>query len=126
MSNRKVLVVDDDVDIRECLDDVLIAEGFNTLKAGNGKEALEILESGETPCLILLDLMMPVMNAEEFIELQRSRERIKDIPIFLMSASNFIEQNAINFKTKGHLRKPFDFQELLQVVRGFKHSNRSM
>jgi CheY-like chemotaxis protein len=63
-----VLVVDDDADIRDAICGVLEGEGYTTLTAENGQMALTLLEKGRRPCVVLLDLMMPVMNGWEFMK----------------------------------------------------------
>ena len=62
-----ILVVDDDAEIRESLSDLLSDEGHRVRAAANGKEALELLRQTPAPCMILLDLMMPVMNGWQFV-----------------------------------------------------------
>ena len=83
-----ILVVDDDHDLRESLRVTLEEEGFATIPACNGREALEILEQGgqPTPDVILLDLMMPVMTGLEVVEQLRADRRFGLIPIVLMTA----------------------------------------
>jgi CheY-like chemotaxis protein len=65
LSNRRqstILIVDDDTGVRETLESILEAEGYSTACAANGKEALDCLQKFPLPCLILLDVVMPVMN----------------------------------------------------------------
>ncbi len=59
---KDILVVEDDAGIREALRMILELEGYNIREASNGKEGLEVLKSMPRPCLILLDLMMPIMD----------------------------------------------------------------
>src|SRR4051812_46327475 len=66
--SAKILIVEDDVDIRDSLRQLLEDEGFSVLTAGNGREGLERLKSMSQPCLILLDLLMPVMDGREFLD----------------------------------------------------------
>ncbi len=113
---KTILVVDDDRDIRECLKDLLEAEGYLVILAKDGQEALQWLEKSADPHLILLDLMMPVMNALEFIDFQRKIPRIAHIPSVLMSASSSVEQKAVKMNAQGHIKKPFDVETLLKTV----------
>ena len=70
-----LLVVDDQALFRRSLEDRLRGDGFRVVSAGNGLEALEMLEETATPCLVLLDLVMPVMNGVEFLQaLERRRD----------------------------------------------------
>lgn len=72
MDCRNVLLIDDDIGIRETMAELLELYGFNVITACNGKEGLEKLELA-APCLILLDMMMPVMNGWEFLKNLRER-----------------------------------------------------
>src|SRR3989442_228935 len=83
---KEILIVEDDPDIRESLQVVLETEGYNARTAANGKEGVAALESLEHPCLVLLDLMMPVMNGWEFLAVQRNDERLNKVPVVVVSA----------------------------------------
>ncbi|MBI3184863.1 MAG: response regulator [Myxococcales bacterium] len=111
-----VLVVDDDQDILEALAEILEAEGFEIRRARNGQEALERLFA-PCPQLILLDLMMPVMDGWEFA--LRLRQRFDDsaIPIIVLSADRNVGAKAREIGAVGHLGKPFELNELLDLVR---------
>ncbi|MCP3142550.1 response regulator [Pyxidicoccus xibeiensis] len=111
-----VLVVDDDPDILEALSEILEAEGFEIRRARNGKEALERLEP-EPPNLILLDLMMPVMDGWEFAQRMRQKPTVADIPIIVLSADRNVGSKAADIGAVGHLAKPFELNDLLDMVR---------
>ena len=64
----KILIVDDDEAIRETLSQVLELSGFDSITSSNGQEALALLRSSTPPCLVLLDLMMPIMNGWAFMD----------------------------------------------------------
>ena len=82
-----IVVVDDEDDIREAVQVVLEAEGYRTAAAANGQEALELLRRSEhPPCLILLDLMMPVMDGWEFLKEIGEEPRLLSVPVAIMSA----------------------------------------
>src|SRR5712675_834532 len=82
-----IVVVDDDDDIREAVREVLHEEGYRTVGAANGVEALQLLRSSpELPQLILLDLMMPVMDGWEFLMGIDEDPAFHSIPVALMSA----------------------------------------
>lgn len=68
MPHTNIVVIEDDTDLRETMKDLLEMEGFSVLAAENGKAGMELIERSGKPCLILLDLMMPVMNGWEFLE----------------------------------------------------------
>jgi two-component system, chemotaxis family, chemotaxis protein CheY len=112
-----VLVVDDDPDILEALSEILEAEGFEIRRARNGKEALDRLEP-DAPQLILLDLMMPVMDGWEFAQRMRQRPpEIARIPIIVLSADRNVGSKAADLGAVGHLAKPFELNDLLELVR---------
>lgn len=112
-----VLVVDDDPDILEALSEILEAEGFEIRRARNGKEALDRLEP-DPPQLVLLDLMMPVMDGWEFAQRMRQRPlEIARIPIIVLSADRNVGSKASDLGAVGHLAKPFELNDLLELVR---------
>ena len=106
-----VLVIDDDEDIRATLAEILAAEGFQPLEAGNGREGLTILATTR-PRVILLDLMMPVMNGWQFREEQRRQPALADIPVIVITAYDAPRIDAARV-----LRKPFDLEQLVGTVR---------
>lgn len=86
---HRILVIEDDLDIRESLKDLLEMEGFSALTAENGQEGLRILGEIAEPCLILLDLMMPVMNGWEFLEVLKNEQRhvLATIPVVVTTGA---------------------------------------
>lgn len=88
--------------------------------AANGRLALEVLAHAEPlPCVILLDLMMPVMNGFEFREAQLADPRIAAVPVVLMTADNHVVEKTARIGAAGALGKPFDIDELIRVVGRF-------
>src|SRR5215510_5543427 len=81
-----VLIVEDDADLREMMAQLLSLEGFQTAAVANGREALEYLQGGEAPHLILLDLMMPVMDGWEFRRQQQADPSLSRVPVIVLSA----------------------------------------
>ena len=111
----RILLVDDDSDLREALAELLVDEGFQVTQAANGQVALESLEE-ERPDLIVLDYMMPVMSGPEFRTQQRARPSIAGIPVLLLSAAkdcSDFEKMAPNVIVK----KPFKVPALLRSIR---------
>ena len=84
---RAVLLVDDDLAIREALTEALVEEGFPVYAAQNGLEALDWLQDNRgRPCVVLLDLMMPVMDGRTFLGIRRSDPALSRIPVIVVSA----------------------------------------
>jgi CheY-like chemotaxis protein len=110
---RKVLVVEDDLAIRESLEQILEFEGYCPILAENGERAFEILKTGERPCVILLDLMMPVMSGWEFLEVQKESAKLSEIPVVIVSAAG---EKARLTTANDFLRKPIDVDRLLELV----------
>jgi CheY-like chemotaxis protein len=81
-----VLIIEDDADIRDTLSEVLQGHGYQVATASNGKEGLEALDRIDRPCVILLDLMMPVMSGPEFLEAFHTDTGHDGIPIVIVSA----------------------------------------
>jgi CheY-like chemotaxis protein len=112
-----VLLVEDHEDLRETLTEALELHGVAIKAVGNGLEALEYLQSAPAPKLILLDLTMPVMDGFRFREEQQKAIKLKDIPVFVLSAEPGLDVKARQMGVAGHMIKPVDFSALLQVVR---------
>ena len=102
------------MDIRTILKDVLESEGYRVYTASNGKEGMEILFEMPAPCLILLDLMMPVMNGWEFADALETCRAYADIPIVTLSAFSDPEKR---IRATGSIKKPVDLDVLFALVR---------
>jgi CheY-like chemotaxis protein len=109
-----IVVVDDDTDVREALGEVLNEEGYQTLLFESGRAALDFLKDGcPHPALILLDLMMPGMNGWQFREEQLKDERLREIPVVVITASR-LGSEAI--QAREVLFKPVGLGELVDAV----------
>ena len=112
-----VLVVEDDPDIRATLCEALEDNGYRAVGAANGAEALDYLRSGaESPCLILLDLMMPVMDGQTFRTEQRADPKLANIPVVVISAYRDVERQANDLAAE-FLSKPVRLETLLETAR---------
>jgi CheY-like chemotaxis protein len=109
-----VLVVEDNDDVREMMAVTLELEGHHVSTAINGRDALDKLHSGEKPCVILLDLMMPVMNGWEFRRALEQDPVLRDVPVVVVSAAT--SEMAHRAHAAAHLPKPLDMDQLLDVV----------
>jgi two-component system, chemotaxis family, chemotaxis protein CheY len=115
--NRPVMIIEDDPDIRAALADVIAEDGHETITAANGRDALEQLQtSAVAPCVIVLDLMMPVMDGWQFAAGLREVSAWASIPIVIVSAGDDVEGEARRLGARGHLRKPVDLDDLLATV----------
>jgi CheY-like chemotaxis protein len=112
-----VLVVDDDADIRESITDVLEMRGYRVQSAVNGQQALDILRGGGRPCVILLDLMMPVLNGWEFRAEQTRDESLASVPVVIISGDGSTSQKAATMGISQYLRKPLELSVMLDVVK---------
>jgi CheY-like chemotaxis protein len=114
------MVVEDDLAIRESLVELLEEEGYAVLSAPNGREALEMLRRSaplSLPCLILLDLMMPVMDGWQFRREQRSDPELGKIPVVVITAAG--EQQAASIQANLILQKPVRVERVLGAVQRF-------
>jgi CheY-like chemotaxis protein len=116
MPLTRVLAVEDDQTIRDLLIELLSGEGFEIQCAANGLEALAIL-GGWIPDVIILDLMMPVMDAEVFREHQLKMQRAANVPIVVLSALNDVQDRAKALGAAGTIAKPFDLDSLVKMLR---------
>jgi len=117
---RIVLVVEDDRDVREAIVEVLQDNDYVTRTAANGIEALEQLrEPGAKPCLILLDMMMPLMDGWQFRKEQEADPEIGAIPVVVLSAHTSAREASETMRTAGFLRKPVQLRTLLATVERF-------
>jgi CheY-like chemotaxis protein len=110
-----VLVVDDDLDIRLTLEELLKDEGFSVATASNGKDALERLQT-TTPTLILLDLTMPVMSGAQFRGIQLQNPNLAAIPTVVMTADGQALEKSTQLKAQECLTKPIDLDHLFQLL----------
>lgn len=114
---HKILVIDDDEDLRESLIAYLEDHGYATTGAVNGKHALDILsDPSEQPSLIVLDLMMPIMDGRMFREAQLTSPKLGAIPVILISAYDNAAEIAQELNIDAHLSKPIDPDNFLRLI----------
>lgn len=114
---KKILIVEDDSDFQDIYQLYLQGESYQVLTAMNGKEAIAVLEK-ETPDLIVLDLIMPVMDGEAFYEWLRSKEKWRSVPVIIASVNDKLPPKVLEIGgVAGNLRKPFRIEVLIEMVR---------
>lgn len=112
-----VLVVDDDANTREAVQALLELDGYHVAAAGDGQEALDLLDRGLRPALILLDLNMPRMDGVKFRAEQRGRPAIADIPVIVCSGCREDEEDTSALGRVVFLHKPMPVDRLEDAVR---------
>lgn len=117
-SPARILVVEDDVAIRETIAELLQEEGYAVSCASNGAEALDRLAAvDQPPNLIVLDLMMPIMDGWAFRSVQRGDPRLSAIPVLVLSAGHGGDSRAVaNLAAEAFLPKPFDLASFVDAV----------
>jgi CheY-like chemotaxis protein len=116
--SKRVLVIDDSPTIRKVVTAILERSGYGASAAADGQHGLEALTNGERFDLVLLDFVMPRMNGYQFCRAIRAHERLRNLPIVLMSAKSdrireqFVQQTG----AVDAITKPFDAQALVTVI----------
>jgi CheY-like chemotaxis protein len=114
---NKILIIDDDDDVRRLVSKTLEAEGFIVDTAPNGREALALLRNETEPRLILLDLLMPIMSGWQFRAAQAQDPLLARCPVVVISATSSLEEAAIH--ADGLITKPVQLDLLVETVRSF-------
>src|SRR6266446_4257957 len=107
-----ILIVEDDPDTREMLERFLQLERYDVRTAANAQLALQSLQADHALCVILLDLMMPVMNGWQFREAQARDPRLSGIPVVVVTAAG-PKERIPRINADAWLSKPVDFDRLL-------------
>lgn len=118
MNNNKILLVDDELNIRETITELLIFKNYDVKTAANGQDALDILEYW-TPDLIICDIMMPVMDGNVFHEIVKENQSLNSIPFIFLTAKNEINlmRKCMLDGADDFLSKPFKINELIEVIK---------
>ena len=116
-SLETVLVVDDDPEIRESLSELLDHRGYSVLQAENGRRALDVLKAvpPQTPCLVVLDLAMPVLDGHQFLKYRAEDPVLRRIPVVVVSANPRPPQPLEGIEA--YLQKPLEPEILLEIIR---------
>lgn len=117
-SQSQIIVIEDDMIIRDGLSEFLQTEGFQVVTAKNGQEGLALIREQSGPFFVLLDLQMPVMTGQQLLDVLASEPSFKvcSLPILVLTArgESFEHPGII-----GTLRKPLDLDRLLEEVRKY-------
>ena len=110
-----VLIAEDDEAIRDGLSMSLEIEGYRVLTASNGREALELLPTLKSPCLLLLDLLMPVMNGWELLEAKNRDASLAAIPVVVLSATESKKLPGVS----AFVPKPYELDKVIGAIRKY-------
>jgi len=116
-AKKKILIVDDEPDIVETLKFLIESEGFESIIAMDGEEALRKAKE-ENPDVMILDVMLPKINGYKVCRLLKFDNKYKHIPILMVTARSQEEDKVIGEETGAdeYITKPFDINELLQKI----------
>jgi two-component system response regulator MprA len=112
---RRILIVEDNPDLRTVLTDALLDTGYDVSAVSNGAEALALVDEW-LPDAILLDLMMPIMDGADFLRARRDRPFLARVPVMVLTANPFHHRTIDGLGATLVLRKPYDLEELLAAV----------
>jgi DNA-binding response OmpR family regulator len=120
MNNKKILVVDDEVDLVETLKFPLEMEGYQVLTSYNGEDGLNKART-ENPDLIILDLMLPKLDGYKVCRLLKFDEKYKHIPILMLTAKTQEKDKILGLETGAneYLTKPFEIDELINKIKSY-------
>lgn len=118
MSKKTILIVDDEENILEVLGTRLIYEGYDVLKADNGRKAI-VLARESQPDLIILDIILPDLDGATVAQVLKDDPKTKDIPVIFLSCliSKESAKGEKVIKGKYYIAKPYDPKELMQSIR---------
>ena len=118
--SKKILLVDDDLDLQCLIKMALEIEDYEVLLANNGKEALEMIEAGEGQDIkcVILDLMMPIMGGEEMLSILRSKPQFEKLPVIISTAKGFLDEKKIS-NYQGLIKKPMKINNLYKTVKKY-------
>jgi len=110
-----VLIVDDDADLRKSLARAVRQEGYVTMTAANGQEALDYLSEGERPSVIILDLAMPVLDGWAFLERRQLSADLRSIPVIVISGQGDVTARVAEMHA-AFLPKPVPLETLIAAI----------
>ncbi len=118
-ADHHILLVEDEPSTRDAMALVLELQGYKVITVADGQQALDHLRQDGRPCVILLDLMMPVLDGWGFRAQQQQDPSLASIPIVVVSADGGVPQKAAALGASAYLQKPVDIDQLLATVRRY-------
>ncbi len=117
MAKGRIVYVDDDLELTRIVESALMDEGYEVVVAHDGEEGLGTILT-EQPDMVILDVMMPQLNGWEIAKYMREREVWNDTPIMMLTGigAALNEMTAPLYGANGHLDKPFDIEDLVEMV----------
>ena len=116
VSGKKILVIEDHPDTLMFMSLALEKEGFSVIEATNGNDALNRIQGGETPDLVLVDFCMPGCNGKEFIEKFRNQPGFENTPVYFTSGWGDLDEVTRDCGAQGYIEKPVDLDKLINKV----------
>lgn len=110
---KNILIIEDNHDLRVCLRQHLESEGYRVFSATNGKDAVEIINKGFIPRVIVLDLQMPIMSGEEFLKVKKNLSSLNATRTVVISGQY---QTDPGLDVEQYLAKPINWEELSHAV----------
>jgi len=114
-----ILIVDDNDDTREALSLLLRLEGFTVAAASTGPNALDMLQAGLRPCVLLLDLRMPGMDGWTVIDRLQAHGELRQVPVVVLSGDEADRERAARVGVRELLRKPAEHTAIVAAVRRY-------
>jgi two-component system, chemotaxis family, chemotaxis protein CheY len=118
-SSPSILLVEDEADIRETLAEILEYEGYRVVTACDGAAAVTLLECGLRPALIILDLLMPNMTGEEFLQRVRAHPDWAHLTVVINSGTADLARKAELLGANDHFLKPLEISVLLEFTKRY-------
>ncbi|MDE2366678.1 MAG: response regulator [Betaproteobacteria bacterium] len=123
ITNKPILLVEDDrvdtMTVKRALKEIHVTNPLVHLE--NGEEAVHYLQDPEheKPCIILLDLNMPIMNGIEFLQVVKHDDQLRRIPVVVLTTSEEQQDkvNSFNLGVAGYMAKPVDYRQFVEVMR---------
>ena len=114
----KILLVEDNLQNKILVHEILVMNGHEIIEAKNGIEAVKAAASGDPPDIVLMDIQLPEMDGVTAMRIIKSQERTKDVPVLALTASAMKgdEEKLLGYGFDGYLAKPIDIKKLIEKI----------